>query len=58
VTYDGWGHGDYDRSACIDDITDQYLINKVMPAKGVHCAAVPPANSAATFAPTPPKAAF
>ena len=42
LTYDGWGHGQYFKSPCVVDATDQYLISLKMPAKGTHCPAVPP----------------
>jgi pimeloyl-ACP methyl ester carboxylesterase len=42
LTYDGWGHGQYFKSPCVVDATDQYLISGKLPAKGTHCPAVPP----------------
>jgi pimeloyl-ACP methyl ester carboxylesterase len=42
LTYDGWGHGQYFKSPCVVDATDQYLISGKMPARGTHCPAVPP----------------
>ncbi|SNY45530.1 alpha/beta hydrolase [Paractinoplanes atraurantiacus] len=37
VTYEGTGHGSYTLSQCMRDITDDYLINLTVPAKGVSC---------------------
>jgi pimeloyl-ACP methyl ester carboxylesterase len=45
LTYDGWGHGQYFKSGCVDDAVDDYLISLALPAKGTHCPAVPPAGS-------------
>jgi pimeloyl-ACP methyl ester carboxylesterase len=42
LTYDGWGHGVYDRSRCTLEATHAYLIDGVMPAEGAHCPAVQP----------------
>ena len=61
VTYDGWGHGDYTKSPCVQDLTDQYLISLKVPAKGTHCAAVPPQtgpSSRALTAQTPSSTLF
>jgi len=44
LTYDGWGHGQYDKSPCVVNAVDSYLISQTMPAKGTHCPAVPPAS--------------
>lgn len=50
-TYDGWGHGVYGRSECVNGVIDRYLINRTLPARGAHCPAVePPAPSSATRA--------
>jgi pimeloyl-ACP methyl ester carboxylesterase len=46
LTYDGWGHGQYFKSPCVADATDQYLISLKLPAKGTHCPAVPPTTTA------------
>ncbi|MFI9009510.1 alpha/beta hydrolase [Actinosynnema sp. NPDC053489] len=49
LTYEGWGHGVYDRSDCTRGATDDYLINLRTPRPGARCAAVEPAPvSAAT----------
>jgi pimeloyl-ACP methyl ester carboxylesterase len=47
VTYRGWGHGVYRRSACTRGFTDQYLLNLTVPARGSTCDAVEPAIVAA-----------
>lgn len=47
LTYDGWGHRVYDRSGCTLDAFHRYLIEGRTPARGTHCAAVPPARSTA-----------
>lgn len=47
VTYEGWGHGVYDRSACTRRVTDRYLLNLTVPKDGSRCAAVPPEEAAA-----------
>ncbi|MFC5187953.1 alpha/beta hydrolase [Actinomadura harenae] len=41
LTYDGRGHGSYNRSRCIADLTDHYLIDTRPPARGTHCPATP-----------------
>ena len=43
LTYEGWGHGVYDRSDCTRTATDDYLINLKTPRPGARCAAVEPA---------------
>ncbi|RKT57057.1 alpha/beta hydrolase [Saccharothrix australiensis] len=43
LTYEGWGHGVYDRSSCTQDTTDAYLIERRVPRDGTRCAAVEPA---------------
>ncbi|WP_414937894.1 alpha/beta hydrolase [Amycolatopsis sp. cmx-11-51] len=43
VTYEGWGHGVYDRSECTRAINDQYLVSLKLPPNGTTCAAVEPA---------------
>ncbi|TQM83369.1 TAP-like protein [Saccharothrix saharensis] len=43
LTYEGWGHGVYDRSDCTRGATDDYLINLKTPRPGARCAAVEPA---------------
>ncbi|MEV0703478.1 alpha/beta hydrolase [Saccharopolyspora sp. NPDC050389] len=42
LTYDGWGHGVYDRSECTISAADRYFIDGAVPPEGTHCAAVPP----------------
>ncbi|RKN41148.1 alpha/beta hydrolase [Micromonospora endolithica] len=44
LTYDGWGHGSYTRSACVQTAVDRYLIALRVPARGSHCPAVLPAG--------------
>ncbi|GLZ31349.1 peptidase [Lentzea sp. NBRC 105346] len=46
VTYDGWGHGVYDRSECTKSINDRYLVDLKLPKDGTHCAAVEPVDTA------------
>jgi pimeloyl-ACP methyl ester carboxylesterase len=57
LTYEGWGHGVYDRSDCTKGATDGYLVNLTVPRDGTRCAAVePPAlEVASATAPTLPK---
>ncbi|WP_199439116.1 alpha/beta hydrolase [Umezawaea beigongshangensis] len=43
LTYEGWGHGVYDRSECTRGAVDGYLIGLRAPADGTRCAAVEPA---------------
>jgi pimeloyl-ACP methyl ester carboxylesterase len=43
VTYEGWGHGVYGRGPCANRITDRYLVDLTMPARGTRCPAIPPA---------------
>ncbi|MFD1149903.1 alpha/beta hydrolase [Saccharothrix hoggarensis] len=50
LTYEGWGHGVYDRSDCTRGATDEYLINLKVPAAGARCAAVEPAPLSAASA--------
>lgn len=42
LTYDGWGHGVYDRNRCTRDAAHAYLIDGAMPPEGAHCPAVQP----------------
>jgi pimeloyl-ACP methyl ester carboxylesterase len=42
VTYEGWGHGSYNSSACTKQTVDDYLVALKVPARGTTCAAVPP----------------
>jgi len=53
VTYDGWGHGVYDRSDCTRTINDRYLVDLKLPAEGTHCAAVEPSDASALTAGPP-----
>lgn len=43
LTYEGWGHGVYDRSDCTRGATDDYLVDLKTPRPGARCAAVEPA---------------
>ncbi|MFJ8961296.1 alpha/beta hydrolase [Lentzea sp. NPDC102401] len=46
VTYEGWGHGVYDRSECTLKINNEYLVSLKLPRSGTSCAAVePPAQT-------------
>jgi pimeloyl-ACP methyl ester carboxylesterase len=42
VTYEGAGHGVYDRNDCTRSVTDGYLIDRTMPARGTRCAGSDP----------------
>ena len=42
LTYEGWGHGTYGRGPCTTGVTDRYLVDRVLPARGSRCPAVPP----------------
>ncbi len=42
VTYEGWGHGVYDRSDCTLKINNEYLVSLKLPRNGTTCAAVEP----------------
>ncbi|MGM1062773.1 alpha/beta fold hydrolase [Saccharothrix sp. Mg75] len=54
LTYEGWGHGVYDRSACTRDAADRYLISLKTPRPGARCAAVePPGQTAVSLGATP-----
>ncbi|HSK96892.1 MAG TPA: alpha/beta hydrolase, partial [Euzebyales bacterium] len=44
LTYDGWGHGVVDRSACTVNATATYLVDRRLPKPGTHCAAVEPST--------------
>ncbi|MFX0574138.1 alpha/beta hydrolase [Nocardia nepalensis] len=39
LTYDGWGHGSYDRTPCTTSAADRYLIDRTVPAPSTHCPA-------------------
>lgn len=41
LTYEGWGHGAYNRTACTRDTVDRYLIALAPPAPGASCPAEP-----------------
>jgi pimeloyl-ACP methyl ester carboxylesterase len=43
LTYDGWGHGVWNRSDCTRNATLAYLVDRRLPRPGTHCAAVEPA---------------
>ncbi|MGW3888745.1 alpha/beta hydrolase [Micromonospora chokoriensis] len=42
LTYQGWGHGSYTTSPCVEQIVDDYLIDLVVPARDASCPAVEP----------------
>jgi pimeloyl-ACP methyl ester carboxylesterase len=42
LIYDGWGHVAYNRSTCLSDAVDDYLITGAVPVAGTHCPPVPP----------------
>ena len=56
VTYEGWGHGVYDRSECTLKINNEYLVGLKLPRNGTTCAAVEPADQPASLS-TKPKIA-
>jgi pimeloyl-ACP methyl ester carboxylesterase len=39
LTYDGWGHGVTDRTDCTRAVFLDYVVNRVTPRPGTHCAA-------------------
>ncbi|MFI7066401.1 alpha/beta hydrolase [Kribbella sp. NPDC050124] len=43
LTYEGWGHGSYNSSPCMQDTVDAYLLTLDAPKRGTSCPAVPPA---------------
>ncbi|GII05177.1 alpha/beta hydrolase [Planobispora takensis] len=47
LTYEGWGHGIYNRSECTLGAFDGYLVALTLPARGTRCPAVPPAEAKA-----------
>ena len=57
LSYAGWGHTAYGRSACVTGYINQYLLDRSLPAPGTVCPANPnpflpsPARSAAASAP-------
>lgn len=42
LSYEGWGHGSYNKTPCIGQRIDSYLISLTVPPRGTTCAAVPP----------------
>ncbi|MEV4823798.1 alpha/beta hydrolase [Micromonospora sp. NPDC049274] len=42
LTYEGWGHGSYTTSPCVERTVDAYLIDRVVPPRGTRCPAVEP----------------
>ncbi len=61
VTYEGWGHGVYDRSECTLKINNEYLVSLKLPRNGARCAAVeptPPTPGALTVKPRIPAGPF
>jgi hypothetical protein len=42
LTYEGWGHGSYNKSPCVQGTIDDYLISLKAPARGTTCPAVQP----------------
>jgi pimeloyl-ACP methyl ester carboxylesterase len=42
LTYQGWGHGSYTKSPCMQSTIDDYLIARDVPDRGTSCPAVPP----------------
>ncbi|WP_350280545.1 alpha/beta fold hydrolase [Kribbella sp. HUAS MG21] len=44
LSYEGWGHGSYTKSPCMQRTIDAYLIARDVPERGSSCAAVPPAG--------------
>ncbi|WP_027659863.1 alpha/beta hydrolase [Salinispora fenicalii] len=39
VTYEGWGHGIYQRTDCTKAVVDRYLVDVTLPAPGARCPA-------------------
>lgn len=44
LTYEGWGHGSYSKSPCVEAVVDSYLVGLRLPPRGTRCPAVPPAG--------------
>ncbi|GAA0579023.1 alpha/beta fold hydrolase [Kribbella sandramycini] len=42
LTYEGWGHGSYNKGACMLSTVDSYLIDRSVPKRGTSCPAIPP----------------
>ena len=53
VTYEGWGHGVYDRSECTLKINNEYLVSLKLPRSGTTCAAVEPTAEASILSSKP-----
>ena len=53
VTYEGWGHGVYDRSECTLKINDEYMVSLKLPRSGTSCAAVEPPAEASILSAKP-----
>ncbi|WP_330273093.1 alpha/beta hydrolase [Lentzea sp. NBC_00516] len=53
VTYEGWGHGVYDRSECTLKINNEYLVSLKLPRNGTSCAAVEPPAEASIMSAKP-----
>jgi hypothetical protein len=43
-TYEGWGHGTYNSSPCVQEAVDDHLISLKVPADETSCPAVDPAG--------------
>lgn len=44
LTYQGSGHGPYTKSPCAQAVIDRYLIDRIVPARGVTCPDNDPVN--------------
>ncbi|GAA1595874.1 alpha/beta hydrolase [Kribbella sancticallisti] len=44
LTYQGWGHGSYNKSPCVEQRIDDYLVSLTVPPRGMSCPAIPPAG--------------
>ncbi|PWK89165.1 TAP-like protein [Lentzea atacamensis] len=53
VTYEGWGHGVYDRSECTLKINNEYMVSLKLPRNGTSCAAVEPPAEASVLSAKP-----
>ncbi|ADB35540.1 TAP domain protein [Kribbella flavida DSM 17836] len=42
LTYEGWGHGSYTTSPCVEALVDNYLVDLTVPPRGTRCAAILP----------------
>ncbi|WP_232828763.1 alpha/beta hydrolase [Kribbella monticola] len=42
LTYQGWGHGSYNKSPCVQATIDKYLVSLQVPPRGTSCPAVQP----------------